>query len=100
MGALIAIGASAPTVHAQGAFSLVGALSVSRLIVNGPAAVAALPNSGVFIAGAAGHNTAEIYNPSSGTFSLTDMGEPYQSATLMQNGAVLLACSGVDNGSG
>lgn len=84
--------------RAQDSFSLVGPLTAPSLIVNGPSAVAALPNGGAFIAGAAGGG--ELYSPSTQTFSAVDMGEPYQTATLMGNGAVLLACSGVDNGSG
>jgi hypothetical protein len=102
VGMLAAIGLPSvgTAAHAQDVFSLIGSLTVPRLLVNGPAAVAPLPNGGVLIAGSSGHSTAEVYNASLGTFTAVDMGEPYQAATLMQNGAVLLSCSGVNDGSG
>ena len=100
IGALIALALPGAVASAQDSFSLVGPLTAPRLIVNGPSAVAALPGGGAFIAGAAGDDVGQLYNPSTQTFSSVDMGEPYQTATLLGNGAVLLACSGVDDGSG
>lgn len=86
--------------NAQNTFSATGSMTIPRLVVNGKAAVAALANGEVFVAGSSGTGTAEIYSSSTGTFSSAEMGQPYESATLMQDGRVLLACSGMDNGSG
>lgn len=100
IGALIVLGLSVTAAHAQSGFGLVGPMTIPRLVVNGPSAVAALPNGGAFIAGAAGSSVGELYNPSTQTFSAVNMGEPYQIAVLLGNGEVLLACGGIDNSSG
>lgn len=81
--------------NAVGAFSATGSMSVPRVA----AVSATLPNGKVFIAGGTTGptilNTAEIFDPATGTFTpvTATMSSPhaYATASLLRNGKVLVA---------
>ena len=83
----------------KGTFTPTGSMHAQRCAYFSPGFTATLlPNGKVLIAGGANANgqvpTAELYDPSSGTFSLTgNLNTPrlYHTATLLPNGQVLIA---------